>query len=280
MAHYRKLFLLQFLCIGLIGSIVTCYASNNIFLPGGREAGLAGSGVTLGGLWSVYHNPAGMALARNYIFGFSYENRFFLPELNVASCAGIIPSDKGAFGLSTSYFGGKTYNEQKYALGYAHALSEKLFAGVLFDFFGTHLPGEYESLFSLAGELGVIARPTENLDVGFHIYNLTGSKYKAYSREELNRVFRSGITWHDNYFLLTSLVQVGNKQETIFSIGTEITCLKSISFRFGASNHEPARYSFGFGYLSGTVCADMAFAYHPVLGLTSSISFQMQLSKN
>lgn len=280
MAHYRKSFLFQFLCIGLIGSIAECYASNDIFLPGGREAGLANSGITLGGLWSVYYNPAGMALTHNYMFGFSYENRFFLPELNIASCAGIIPSDKGAFGFATSYFGGKTYNEQKYTLGYAHALSEKLFAGILFDYYDTHLPGEYESTFSLAGELGVIARPSENLDVGFHVFNLTGSKYKGYSREELQRVFRSGITWHDKYFLLTSLIQIGKRQETIFSIGTEITCLKSISFRFGASNHETSRYSFGLGYLSDPVSADVAFAYHPVLGLTSTISFQIQLSKN
>jgi hypothetical protein len=221
-----------------------------------------------------------MALIRDYTFGFGYENRFFLSELNVASCAGIIPSDKGAFGFSTSYFGGKTYNEQKYTLGYAHVLSEKLVAGVLFDYFYIHLPEGYQKTFSLAGELGIIASPTENLDVGFHVYNLTGSKYKVYPREELQRAFRSGITWHEKYFLLTSRVQISKRQETIFSLGAEITCLKNISFRFGGSNHENTRYSFGFGYSSGPVIADMAFAFHPVLGMTSTISFQIQLSKN
>ena len=53
-------------------------ATQNYFFTGGREAGMAYAFLTLGGTWSVYHNPAGMARQNQTSLGFSYNNQYLL----------------------------------------------------------------------------------------------------------------------------------------------------------------------------------------------------------
>ncbi len=279
MLLYTKPSQIFIICISLHTLGTGCNASDLIFLSGSREAGLANAGTTLGGLWSVYHNPAGMAMGHVTSFGFNYENRFLIKELNIASFAGVIPSHKGAFGISYSYFGSSLYSEKKYAFGYAHLLTENLSAGVLFDYYSTTLPSEYENSGCIAGEAGILATPLEKLSIGFHIANITSSKYKAYYNEDLPQYFRTGVSWKEEYFMIVTQIQLGKNHQPIISAGTEINFIKSLSFRFGTSTSESMRMTWGLGYNQRLLQVNIAFMHHTVLGLSSSLSLLFRFSK-
>jgi hypothetical protein len=256
------------------------HASDIVLNVGARETALANSGVSLGGVWSVYYNPAGLVTVKSSSFGISYENKFMVKDLNTASCAIAVPSFKGTFGITCSYFGGTRYNEKKYAIAYAHALTKNLSAGILFDYYSASLPEEYDDCRTLAAELGILANPTEKLSLGMHVANITNSNYKNYSTSNVPQFLRTGASWTEEHFILSLQAQLGKNQETIISAATEINIVKSLAVRMGVANSECMRYTFGFGYTHHNIQADIAFVHHRVLGLSSSFNLIFRFPKH
>lgn len=220
-----------------------------------------------------------MAVVNQTSFGISYENRYMVNDLNIATCAAVIPVQKGAFGAACSYFGTTRYNEKKYALGYAHALTDKLSAGILFDYFSIALPENYDDCMTIAGEAGILARPIKKLTIGMHIANITGSFYKAFPDNDVPQFFRTGASWKEENYTITSQIQMGKNQESIVSAAAEINLLKKMAIRIGASTNESTNLTFGFGYITKNIQADIAFVHHSVLGLSSSFSILFRISK-
>jgi hypothetical protein len=255
-----------------------CYSTSFSVINGAREAGMANASVSLSGPWSVFNNPAGMAMSNHPSCMLNYNNRFQLKELSTASVAGVIPKDFGSFGVSASYFGTSRYNEQKFAFGYARSLGEKISAGILCDYFVSKLPSEYETGHTLAGEIGLIVIPVEKLNIGFHVFNISGSKFKTYETEELPVLLSAGVSWQDEAFLLSSQIQLSNKGKTCLSLGSEIILIKNLFLCAGISNSEQMRYSFGLGYKLNRFECDIAFTNHPVLGFSSDVSLLYNFS--
>lgn len=260
------------LAIFIFLSLGTILRAQNVHLAGAREAGIANSSLTLGGTWTTFHNPAGLATTNNYCVGINYLNRFQTAELSTRSITGTIPTSNGGFGAGYSYFGTSSYNQQKLALGYAHKLSDKIEAGILFDLFSANLPNEYESAYALTGELGLTIRPINNLSIGAHINNITGANYTQYEYEELPMSFRSSLTWQTDNYLLSGLLSLNRDGEPVISIGSEVTLLSNFDVRLGVSTHEAYNFSLGAGYHKTMWHTDIAFSRHPNLGYTSMLS--------
>lgn len=255
-------------------------ASNIVLNAGARQTAMAYSGVSLGGIWSLYYNPAGLIAVKSSSFGISYENKFMVKDLNTASCAIAIPSMKGTFGAACSYFGGTRYNEKKYAIAYAHTLTENLSAGILVDYYSASLPEKYDDCSTVAGEIGMLANPFEKLSIGMHIANITSSNYKNHSNGSVPQFFRTGASWKEEHFILSAQAQLGKKQETIISVATEISIIKCLAIRMGIVNHESMSYTFGFGYTNQNLRTDIAFVHHQVLGLSSCFSLIFSFSRH
>lgn len=276
--YYRKSHLLFFLF--LFKSTIFPIRGEEILWSGStRIAGMANAGTALNGSWSVFYNPAGLGHCKYTSFILEYTNNFMIPELGQASFAGIIPSFRGTFGVSATCFGDKNYNEQKYSLGYSHALGNNVFAGILIDYLHAGLPNEYKNANALAGEIGLIINPMNELNIGFHLVNPTGTSYNQYHYKELPLLFRYGVSWKENNFLITSQIELGKNQKTIISAGTEVILNENLALRLGASNQENMRYTIGIGYINDHFSTDLAFMHHPILGFSTSIGIQFNLSR-
>ena len=257
-----------------VSSFSILMATGPSFKSGAREAALANSVLTLGGTWSAWHNPAGMALVNAPAIGIAYTNRYQLPELSTRSLAGSLPVLKGAIGVTYSYFGDQDYNEQKLAAGYAHPLGEKVFAGILIDYYSTRLPSEYDRASAIAGEIGFLAKPTEQLAIGMHLSNLSNVNYNQYMHEELPMFLNSGITYSVKDFLISANLLLPKNANPSFGVGTEVNLIKNLGVRVGISNTEAFNFCFGFGYRLDNFRADIAFNRHPNLGYVSQLSFE------
>lgn len=270
----RSILLVSIACFVLSqADLFSLSAQPNSFQSGAREAALANSSVALTTDWPMFHNPAGISRLSYSSIGVHYTNQYTMQELSTASAIGSMPIAAGAFGFSLSYFGTSMYNQQKYAIGYAHQLGDFLSAGVIFDYFMAHLPEEYESSHALAGEIGLIANPIDKLSIGCHIYNVTDSKYSNLTDENLPSFFALGAAWESETFLVSSQVNLDKESDPTISIGSEVLLIESIAVRFGVSTNEQYQYSFGLGYNNKKFKGDIAFTRHPVLGFSSYVSF-------
>lgn len=272
--YTRSIPLVLFVCLVLsLANIFRLSAQTNSFRSGAREAALANSSVALSTDWPMFHNPAGLTRLKNTTLGVHYTNQYLMRELSTTSATGSMPVASGAFGFSLSYFGTTRYNQQKFAVGYAHQLGDFLSAGVTFDYFNTHLPEDYEASHALAGEIGLIANPIDKLSIGCHIYNLTGSKYSTYTAENVPSFFSLGVAWESDAFLVSAQVNSDKENEPTISFGSEVFLIESFAVRIGISTDEQFQYSFGFGYNNIRFKGDIAFTRHPVLGFSSYVSF-------
>ena len=251
-------------------------ASDIFALAGAREAGLANSTVAVSSIWSVFHNPAGIINVKALSFGVNHENRYLIREISTTSFAGVLPVKTGSFGISGSYFGTTNYNEQKYALGYARSFAGKLDVGVQCNYMSANLPEGYETRRALAGEIGIIAHPIENLNIGCHLYNPTGAKYSNIYGS-IPVIFRTGAAWETSKYLISAQVQLNNKEKTTFSAGSEVLLVKNLAVRLGISTQQSMSYTLGLGYRLSWLKSDFAIAHHPVLGYSAFFSFEFNL---
>ena len=254
-------------------------ATQNYFFEGGRESGMANSFLTLGGIWSVYHNPAGIARTNQMSLGFSYSNHYLINELSTQSFAGIVPAGKGAFGAYYSYSGTSRYNEQKLALGYAHTLGSKIDAGIMIDLSSTYLPDEYETAHAIAGEISLLLYPAEQFRIGLLASNISGSKYNSYTEEKLNTFFQGGVSWHGDNFLIGAKALLQMQNNPVISVGTELSIVNNLDLRAGVSTEDNMSITFGLGYKQKNWRSDIAFARHPNLGFSTFLSIEVFIGR-
>lgn len=267
-----RLFLIVVISL-LHSNLSHIHGQTNVFRAGAREAALANTGVALGGNWSMFHNPAGLANLTAPNIGVHYTNQFMMQELSTSSIAGVLPFGQGGFGITGSYFGTQSFNEQKYAFGYAHQLGKLVNAGISIDYYRANLPEDYDLSQALTGEIGLMINPIDNLSIGCHLYNVTGSGYKDYIAENLPSFFTLGAAWQSDVFLVTSQVSLDKQKSPIISAGSEVYLIPDLAVRIGVSNDDQYQYSFGIGYRKNRFVGDIAFTRHPVLGFSSYVSF-------
>jgi hypothetical protein len=58
--------------------------------------------------------------------------------------------------------------------------------------------------------------------------------------------------------------------------GLEFSPVKNLALRFGVSG-KPVNYTAGLGFQTGKITTDIGFSYHGNLGLTPSVSMQINL---
>lgn len=257
----------------LLITSIYLFAGNDNYPVGARASSMGNAAVMTPGLWSVYHNQAGLAFIDRPMIGFHYENKYLVNELGLQSLAFAYPTKKsGSFGMNLTYFGFSKYNESKIAISYAKQLGDAFSAGVQLDYFYTHIDEVYGNKGIPVAEIGIMSEPFENFFIGVHAFNITRAKIDEYTNERVPTIFRLGIGYA---FSEKALVCVEAEKDLnykpIFKGGVEYRMLQNLYLRTGLITN-PIQNSFGLGYYFNKFKADIAFITHPVLGLSSQIS--------
>lgn len=245
---------------------------------GARSLALSNAFISVSDTWSTFHNQAGLAGLENYTAGVFYESRFMVKELSHAAGTLIIPVKAGTFGFSFSQFGKGTYKEHKLGLTFAKKLTQKLSAGIQLDYFSMQLPENENASGFTTFEAGVIYELTEELVLGAHIFNpfsygfeLTGGMQK------MPAVYRVGSHYRFPKMVMLIFEAEKNTEKPLqIKSGLEFLPVKNLSLRFGVSG-KPVSYSSGIGFTTGKITTDIGFSYHGNLGLTPSVSIQIDL---
>ena len=252
------------------------FGGNDNYPVGGMQAGMAGCGLTSVDIWGKSHNQATLGFLKEPTLGLFAENRYGLSEMGLQAGAFAYPSESGTFALSVSHFGYELYNESKFGLAFAKSFGPKFSTGIQIGYINTHFGDIYGNAGAPVAEIGFYAEPVKNLFLGAHIFNLTRSKIAEYNDERLPTIIRAGLGYRlSERIFISAETQKDLTTSAVFRAGFEYLFMESLYVRTGlsASDNEQNQISFGLGYKTKRLRADIAFSTHQILGVSPHFGF-------
>jgi hypothetical protein len=265
--YYKYIFL--FVMLNLIQHLNAQIGND---LIGARSAAMGGYNVTLSDVWSANNNQAGLGFVKDFSGGIYYENRFLLKETSYKAGAFVLPVKAGAFGISVTSFGFELYNETKAGLSYGMRFGDKFSMGVQLNYLNTALTQDYGSKTSITGAVGVIAKLSNELSLGVHVYNPTRAKLAEFDNERVPTIMKLGLDYRfSNKVIFAVSTEKDVNFNAVVNAGIEYHIIEMLYLRGGISTN-PTQYAFGFGMQLKDFKIDLSSSFHQTLGITPGIS--------
>lgn len=255
---------------------------------GARAAGLGGSGTTLGDVWAIGNNVAGLGQLTRPEVGVYANNQFLIQGLNNAALAAAVPLGRqpdaatakaarhGVLGVELQRFGGKLYSEQRAGLGYGYRLG-LVSIGARADLLQVSIEGlgsRRAVAVSLGGQVEVVP---QKLTFGAYLYNLSQAKLAEYQDERVPTVLRAGLSYRPSAkVLLVVETEKDVEQDAEFKAGLEYQVIDALTVRAGVATLTEQATG-GLGLRLGRLRLDYAAGYHNALGLSQHLSVSMRL---
>ncbi len=254
------------------------FAQNFSQFAGARSAGLAHSSVAISDVWAAHHNQAALGFLDESGIGGSVENRFFINELKVVQIAGAYHFDKiGTFGLVASSFGFELYNESKYGLSYSRAFGDYFSVGLQLNYQNYYVEEGTGNNGALTFETGILAKPTDKLNIGFHVFNPSQAFKNSDAEERLPYIGRLGFKYQfSDEFFLTAEAKKQQELAERYSLGVEYQFIEVLVFRTGVGI-QPLSNHFGLGLKLEKFEVDLSYEYAQTLGSNGVLSLQYYL---
>jgi hypothetical protein len=253
------------------------FPANDNYPAGTRFSAMGNIGVACPDLWSVSHNQAGLGFYNHLSVGFHHENKFAISEFSLNSVAFTLPTSTGTFGLSYTYFGYSSYHESKIGIGFGKSLNRWFSAGLQLNYLNTYVADETGNLNGMTIEAGIIAKPLQNLSIGFHIYNPTVSSFTGLSENERIPVIINlgvGYEYGEKLYLGIETLKDLEMAQVSLKAGIEYKLIEHIYIRTGVIISELISHSFGLGFVMKKIRADIAFSHQQIIGYTPHFSVQ------
>lgn len=252
--------------------------SQSNFPIGARSAGMAHASVTLTDVWSAHHNQGALGFVDHAAVSAYYENRFFTNNLNLQGIVGTVPLSTGTMGFSFQNFGDNLYSESKLGVGYGMKLADFLSAGVQLTYLNTRIAQEYGMNHAVTAEIGLLAKVTDNLSFGAHLYNPLNVQLAEYANERVPSIIRLGM----QYDVSEQLICIVEAQKDIdhdldLKFALEYHPTEIFYFRGGASTG-PITSSFGFGAQMKSFQFDLSASWHYNLGISPQVGLTYQFN--
>ncbi len=245
---------------------------------GARSAALSHASVSFSDVWGTFHNQAGIAGFEKFATGVFYESKFGVDLLSLSAASLILPVGSGSFSFSYFQFGTGYFRENKFAIAYARQLSQKISAGVQLDYFAMVLPENARAKGFPTFEGGILYKPSDKLHLGAHLFNPVRAGMGTPSgKSEMPLILRAGGHYFFSDMVMAAFeMQKDNQNPMLLKTGIEFLPVEKFVIRAGVSGR-PFKYTAGIGYKTDGVTADIGFGYHGNLGITPSVSIQINM---
>ncbi len=258
-------------------SLLPLWGNGDPLPSGARQAGMANAAVSLTGLWSVYHNQAGLAALDSLTVGIFYQQHFLARELAQQSIAVASPLGNGVIAVNLNRFGYDLFSQNLVGVAYAMEFGESLRAGVQLDYVGVQLGEGYGNSAGVTAEFGVQARLTDKLWFGVHVFNPNRMEIGGPFEERTPTRFRAGghYTFSDQFLISAEVAKDIDFQEQV-RVGIEYRPSNVLFIRGGLST-DPTSNSLGFGLQLNRLAIDLAASFRSQLGTTPQFGLRYSL---
>lgn len=263
---------MKYICLIFILLQYTVTAQIN---PGPRSLAMGTAGVVLKDVWSLQHNPAGIASITRPIFALGYERHFSDRELSTQKAVFAIPFKQHVFGLSFQRYGFNEYSEQSAGIAYSRNFSGALALSIAFKYHQLSIP-KYGSANAISADVGMHYRLNDRVWIGTHISNPGRSTYKELSGSIIPVSLAFGVSFEfsDKVLIISDILKVLNAGINA-KLGIEYTLVNWFALRGGMSANPFKQYA-GFGLNYQRFALDMAISSHLNLGYSPSLAFSYE----
>jgi hypothetical protein len=246
---------------------------------GARSAAVGNTSVTFEDAFAYHHNPGALGFMQQPSIAVNYEARFLLRELQSQGFAYAQPLKTGVLSVGGQFYGYETFRTNRIGLGYSMPLSDNLSAGIQMNYLSLRLDPAYGIKHTVTGEVGLLAKMTEDLVLGFSAVNIGRNRLSDFQDDRFSTLMRLGVGYKiiKELNLLFEIEQaVGYKPR--LRGGIEYHPIDFFYFRMGVQG-APMEYSFGAGFKFDRIMIDLASHYNQILGWTPSASFVFNFAK-
>ncbi|MDR1698764.1 MAG: hypothetical protein LBR75_02945 [Prevotellaceae bacterium] len=134
--------------------------------------------------WSPFQNPAGLAYIAPVEAGVFYQNKFVLNEMATKGGQAAMTTKPVNVGVALSHYGYSEYSEMLLGASLARSFSDKWALGMQFNYYSVMLSPEEGSRGTLLVQIGLMAKPVENLTIGFQAFNPVQQKLSNLSLDK------------------------------------------------------------------------------------------------
>lgn len=248
-------------------------ASNEYYSAGGRSIALSNASVTLIDPNAGINNQAALAFYTKTSFSASYKNLFFASSIGIKHALLNIATSIGTWGMVYQQIDFAGYYDAKAGVSYARKFSDKFSAAFQFDFLMVRPDYEEKMYLNYTGEISLLAIPTPQLIIGFHMYNPFAMTYQTlYYDEKVPVVTRLGIRYlfADNFF-----GTIEAEGHSVYGLnvkaGFEYQVVKSFGVQCGVGSN-PIQISFGAGVLVKDFMLNMGIVQTEKGGRSAGVS--------
>lgn len=231
-----------------------------------RSLGMGIRGVTE----SAYSNPAALSFTSRKEISATYYNRFMLREMGTTCISLICPLGNFHASIRFSTFGDATYRDSETHFSLSRKIGKRWSAGINIVCRFLQIKGMEGAPAFVSTDFGVVYQPVDNIKTGvvlqqvpsFSIGKIALSGFTGYS-------LRWGSSWQIiPSVLLAGEMEVNYEIPLSGSVGAEYFPFPAFAVRIGVAT-DPLQPYMGIGCRYKCFTADLAFHYHPVLGISA-----------
>lgn len=239
---------------------------------GPESRALGGASLTLANAWTGLNNQAMLGEITKFQIGGSATRLYNIDQLNETHIAGVIPiKNAGSIVLSATHFGiTDLYTQQKFGVGMGRSFGPNFQAGIQFSALRFDL-ASYGQKWLLVPEIGLIAKPSKQLTLGFHVFNPLAADLADFTNESVPILIRAGGSYDlSDELKFYAEVSSSTDGDPRLHIGLAYDLNDRIALRTGFSTRSLTS-SFGMQLNLNKIQIHLAFAYHQSLGSTPEL---------
>jgi hypothetical protein len=241
--------------------------------PDARSIGLGKISAVCEAEEFVPQNPALLGYSEKNIFNIGHTRPFIMKEIGISSLACVVKAAPGSFRFSLSNYGIKGYRNYCAGIGYGMILSEKLTAGIIFNYSGKIISNNWNYLWSFSPGAGIHYKISSGTAIGILLHNpLSLNNYSDYG-PVLPSCLSVGIS-HQIYSNTKCYSEFTYSSYENIGIKAGVTWLLHPDFYLRSGYHsDPHAISFGTGWRVKNMVVDFSVEWSAIPGITPSILF-------
>jgi len=243
---------------------------------GARGAAMGYATSTLSDEWSIFNNPAGLALLRQKSVAVAYEMFPALPGANRIGAALNLPLQAGSVSGGLFRFGDELYNEQLLSIGYGHQIGNTAL-GLRVSYIQYRTAG-FETRQSVGITAGGITQLLPTLWVGAYAINLNMPKIGE-TQEKIPTMLLAGLRYQPTErAILVTEIEKDVERDLIWKTGVEYQVHKKVYARTGLWVNPSAAF-LGIGFMPYRLKVDYSLHHSWELGTRHSLAVAYSIQR-
>ena len=240
---------------------------------------MAGINVNNIDTWSINNNIGQLVNMEHSAIGVNVFQPFLMTEFTSSNLVLGFRRSKKAFGFNYSNYGNEFLQINNAGFGYSMKLSNEFQSGIKLNYYHFNSGEYYNTKSVVTADLGLVAKLTNELNLGVNIKNPTLTNLADFENEKIQTEMQIALGYHiSNQLSLHTALNKSIIYPTSLLAAVNYSPNDKINFRGGIGSN-PNKAAFGIGVNLKLFEINFATQVHQVLGWSPDFSISYSFEK-